>query len=128
MTMAHVTEHQPAPVANQRPALWSLVVNDMRARDLEGRRRYGTPLQAGNGRDGLVDAYQEALDLVVYLRQVIAERDLAPAGAASAEWMTRTRQLVMDLADLAGVEPRTELEHASAEAVLKRAQAWLSAS
>lgn len=32
------------------------------------------PLQAHNGRDPLVDAYQEALDLVVYLRQAIEER------------------------------------------------------
>lgn len=39
-----------------------------------GRARYGTPLQAGNGRDALVDAYQEALDLCVYLRQAIEER------------------------------------------------------
>lgn len=42
---------------------------------LKGRRKYGTPLQAHNGRDPLVDAYQEALDLCVYLRQAIAERD-----------------------------------------------------
>jgi hypothetical protein len=40
-----------------------------------GVRKYGTPLQAHNGRDGLMDAYQEALDLAVYLRQLIAERD-----------------------------------------------------
>ncbi len=30
-------------------------------------------MQAGNGRDALVDAFQEALDLVVYLRQALAE-------------------------------------------------------
>jgi hypothetical protein len=46
----------------------------MVARDHVGRARYGTPLQAHNGRDALVDAYQEALDLVVYLRQAIEER------------------------------------------------------
>jgi hypothetical protein len=34
-----------------------------------------TPLQPHNGRDALADAYQEALDLVVYLRQEIAERE-----------------------------------------------------
>lgn len=49
----------------------------MKERDQEGRRKYGTPLQAGNGRDALVDAYQEALDLCVYLRQAIAERCLS---------------------------------------------------
>ena len=67
--------HEPAPVPNGRPAIWALVMADMEARDREGRRKYGTPLQAFNGRDALVDAYQEALDLVVYLRQAIEERN-----------------------------------------------------
>ncbi len=127
-TTDQATEHQPAPTPNARPAVWGLVVADMRARDQEGRRRYGTPLQAGNGRDPLVDAYQEGLDLVVYLRQALAERDLAPPGAASLAWMDRTRQLVRDLVALAGVEPRTDAEHAAAEDTLERAEAWLSAS
>lgn len=69
-----VTE-QAAPAANGKPAVWGLVLEDMRARDAEGRRKYGVPLQPNNGRDPLVDAYQEALDLVVYLRQAIHERD-----------------------------------------------------
>jgi hypothetical protein len=34
-----------------------------------------TYLQAHNGRDALLDAYQEALDLAIYLRQALAERD-----------------------------------------------------
>ena len=66
---------QPAPVENDHPAVWMLVLNDMAARDAEGRRKYGVPLQPHNGRDVLVDAYQEALDLCVYLRQAIYERD-----------------------------------------------------
>ena len=69
-----VTE-QAAPAANEKPAVWGLVMDDMQARDAEGRRKYGVPLQPNNGRDALVDAYQEALDLVVYLRQAIHERD-----------------------------------------------------
>lgn len=40
-----------------------------------GVTRYGTPLQPHNGRDALRDAYEEALDLVHYLRQAIYERD-----------------------------------------------------
>lgn len=55
--------------------IWSLVIRDMQERDALGRARYGMPLQAHNGRDALVDAYQEALDLVVYLRQAIEERN-----------------------------------------------------
>jgi hypothetical protein len=69
-----LVEAQPAPVATEGRPIWELVVDDMRERDQLGRRRYGVPLQAHNGRDPLVDAYQEALDLAVYLRQAIEER------------------------------------------------------
>lgn len=64
---------QPAPVANDRPAVWPLVVEDMKARDAVGRQRYGVPLQPNNGRDALRDAYEEALDLAVYLKQALLE-------------------------------------------------------
>jgi hypothetical protein len=67
---------QPPPEPNDSVPIWRLVIADMRERDWVGRERYGTPLQAGNGRDALVDLYQELLDAVVYIRQVIAERDL----------------------------------------------------
>lgn len=40
------------------------------------RDRYGTLLMTHNGRDALVDAYQETLDLVMYLAQVIMEREV----------------------------------------------------
>ena len=66
---------EPAPVANAQPAVWPLVMVDMAERDKFGREKYGTPLQPHNGRDALKDAYQEALDLAVYLRTAIYERD-----------------------------------------------------
>ena len=66
---------EPAPVPNDRPAVWDLVIADMKARDAMGCARYGTRLQPFNGRDQLVDAMQEAMDLVVYLRAAIYERD-----------------------------------------------------
>ena len=72
--MSHFLDHQPAPEPNGNRPVWKLVIEDMQARDHVGRQRYGVPLQANNGRDALVDAYQEALDLVVYLRQVLEER------------------------------------------------------
>ena len=68
---------QPEPTHNDEPAIWPLVIADMEARDRVGREKYGTPLQTNNGRDALVDAYQEALDLVVYLRQELEERKKA---------------------------------------------------
>lgn len=74
-------DQQPAPVSEQSDrAVWPLVianesdpeiVTDMLARDLLGRERYGTPLTVWNGRDALADAYQEVLDLVVYLEQCV---------------------------------------------------------
>lgn len=69
------TADQPDPVRNEHPAIWSLVIEEMQARDDLGRKRYGTPLQPHNGRDALMDAFQESLDMAVYLRQAIYERD-----------------------------------------------------
>lgn len=66
---------QPAPKLNDSAPIWDLVISDMKERDNLGRERYGVPLQANNGRDALRDAYEEALDLVVYLKQAIVERD-----------------------------------------------------
>ena len=50
-----------------------MVLDDMTERDQIGREKYGTPLQCHNGRNPLIDAYQEVLDLTVYLRQKIEE-------------------------------------------------------
>jgi hypothetical protein len=66
-------QEQPAPVSGKGD-IWKLVFADMEARREQGIERYGVPLQIHNGRDALMDAYQEALDLVVYLRQAIEER------------------------------------------------------
>lgn len=51
-----------------------LVKDDIEARAVEGEKTYGERLKAFNGRSGLTDAYQEAVDLTVYLRQVLEER------------------------------------------------------
>lgn len=65
---------QPAPINTTGVAVWDLVMQDMQKRNEFGIKKYGTPLQAFNGRDVLQDAYEEALDLAVYLRQAIEER------------------------------------------------------
>lgn len=71
-----LNDPEPQPVSReQEPAVWDLVIKDMRERDAIGERKYGTRLQPRNGRAPLRDAYQEALDLAVYLRQEIYERD-----------------------------------------------------
>jgi hypothetical protein len=66
---------QPQPTINDNPILQELVMQDMAKRLELGIERYGTGLQADNGRDMLQDAYEEALDLCVYLRGIMYERD-----------------------------------------------------
>jgi hypothetical protein len=74
IAMKGLSEPEPPPEPTGGPSIWDLVIADMEERDLFGQEKYGTPLQAFNGRKPLNDAYQEALDQVVYLRQEIEER------------------------------------------------------
>lgn len=66
------TAKQPAPKGSGSPIL-GMVLADLTNRALEGKEKYGEPLLAHNGRNPLWDAYQEALDLAMYLRQAIEE-------------------------------------------------------
>lgn len=66
---------QPAPRPSPDPACWDLVLADIAQRDAFGAKKYGQRLTPNDGRDSLIDAYQEALDLAVYLRKAIFERD-----------------------------------------------------
>ncbi len=66
---------QPPPTHNDKPAVWDLVISDMHARDEFGRNKYKVRLQPHNGRDALMDLYQEQLDACAYTRQLIFERD-----------------------------------------------------
>lgn len=52
------------------------MIDHIRMRAEMGRKRYGTYLKTNNGRNSLIDAYQEALDLCVYLRQAIDDLPL----------------------------------------------------
>lgn len=87
---------QPDPIHTGRRPTWDIVMSyvelrlpqdmaalvlvDMRERDQVGRERYGTPLTSHNGRDHLVDAYQEILDSVVYLANFLDEYGADPEG------------------------------------------------
>lgn len=57
--------------------LWLEVIKDMEARRLLGIQRYGRPVVPNNGRRALQDAYEEVLDLAVYLKQKLTEDLLA---------------------------------------------------
>lgn len=67
---------QPLPTPNEHQDIQSMVIVDIAHRRVVGIERYGTALQPFNGRDGLQDAYEEALDLTMYLKQLIVERDI----------------------------------------------------
>ena len=52
-----------------------LVKQDLEARAKVGKEKYGESLRSFNGRNAVLDAYQEALDLVMYMRQVLDEQE-----------------------------------------------------
>lgn len=52
------------------------VIADLEARVAKGTKEYGEPLTTNNGRDSLIDAYEEVLDLGMYLKQHLMERGL----------------------------------------------------
>jgi hypothetical protein len=66
---------QPMPVVNDRPAVQDALIVDVERRKQIGVERYGTLLQPFNGRSAIRDAYEESLDMAIYLRQVLAEQD-----------------------------------------------------
>lgn len=70
-------QEQPNPQHNDSVPVWDQVIEDMKARNELGKKRYGTALQANNGRDALVDLNEELLDGLAYLKQhMIEQREL----------------------------------------------------
>ena len=65
---------QPAPHSGKLTVI-DYVLADTTERAAMGVQKYGTHLQTHNGRDALWDAYQEAMDLCMYLRQAILEQE-----------------------------------------------------
>ena len=51
------------------------LIEDIQGRDTVGRAKYGKPLLPFDGRRTLRDAYEEALDLAVYVRKEMVERE-----------------------------------------------------
>jgi hypothetical protein len=88
-----VATHQPQPTGEGAVVLdyviehldkWLVVdaarlAPDLKARAEEGLKKYGTYLRTNNGRDALIDAYQEILDAVMYLGQWMLETSQARA-------------------------------------------------
>ena len=74
-----------------------LLLGDMEARDQQGREKYGVPLQLHNGRDALTDAYQEALDLCVYLCQHIFEHSFGDLPKSHMEMFWKAVMVAADI-------------------------------
>lgn len=64
-----------------------------------GIRKYGRPLEAGNGRDALLDAWEEALDLYCYLTQMELERDSEEATERMSRNQLFAAKILYDLTD-----------------------------
>lgn len=65
---------QPMPKPG-REGVFPALMADIEDRNEKGRLTYGRDLETFNGRDALRDAYEEALDLAVYLKQALMERE-----------------------------------------------------
>lgn len=76
MTNYNHIKPQPASIPNENNPVYISVLTDHIERSKIGYKKYGCFLQPHNGRSGLVDAYQEALDLTVYLKQCLMELDM----------------------------------------------------
>jgi hypothetical protein len=66
---------EPHPIANTNPSIHDLVIQDVQDRKAFGLSKYGTILQANNGRKSLIDLYQELLDAACYCRLLIEEEN-----------------------------------------------------
>lgn len=82
--MSPATAKQPAPTGDgvdvtesiiALPVVGDELAQDFARRSLKGRLEYGTSLKTHNGRDAVVDAYQELLDAAVYLHQAWLEAE-----------------------------------------------------
>ena len=108
---------QPLPVVNDRPYIQDLVIADIEERKSHGIRKYGTALQSGNGRNMLQDAYEEALDLAIYLRGALDEQGRDDARRTAFAEVSRAMNLVADVWERDGSDPcrvRITREYANA--------------
>lgn len=68
-------DSQVLPTPNDSKPIADLVCEDIQKRKELGLRKYGTPLQAFNGRNALKDLYEELLDATKYCKQLLVEME-----------------------------------------------------
>ena len=108
LRVEHLGPQQPKPTATGEPSAHDLVIADMAKRREFGLAKYGTLLQASNGRDNLQDAYEEVLDLAVYLRNEIERRRVAE-GQETLFDVTTVHSIAAGEPIVSMTEPRVEL-------------------
>jgi hypothetical protein len=96
----HVDPNKPEPAPKGTGSeVTPLVIKDLELRSKMGKEKYGETLRAFNGRNALVDAYQEALDLVQYLRQKLEEDAVIAAAHPPEKEYLSTRPIMEKSAD-----------------------------
>lgn len=69
------TREEPSPTMSEHPPIIGQVMRDLVRRADGGVKKYGTLLRPFNGRNQLVDLYQELLDAVCYCAALIYEEE-----------------------------------------------------
>lgn len=109
---------QRLPEVNDRPSVQRALIADIEKRAKVGVERYGTELQPMNGRNTVLDAFEEALDLTTYLRSLLFERD---------ELAEKSHRAVRVLGTLRDGEQVTKTDVEEAYESVKELMAWLTA-
>lgn len=74
-TESHKTCKQTTPPHTGNTRVLDSVLSDLKTRAEMGKQKYGHYLETQNGRNSLQDAYEECLDLCMYLKQRILEEE-----------------------------------------------------
>lgn len=79
MWLRLIEKNKNMPVAPGQEPLRDLMTREMEARREIGLDRYKHPVQTGNGRNFVIDLFQELMDALVYFEGWIAELEAIPS-------------------------------------------------
>lgn len=115
MTDINAAGPEPTP-SHDGQSVTDMVVHDLSERRKMGVKKYGGELTTNNGRDALIDAYQEVLDLSCYLRQKIEEEAKSQTAGAIREkyWQEKAGEFAL-IANWALIELLERVEVGSNE-------------
>lgn len=94
-------DSQPRPIVHDGPLVKDQLIIDIQALCARRAVKYGTHLQPHNGRDSLLDAYEEVLDLALYLKAVLMERSTEPRNQIIAGMDRDLGRMIQENRDLA---------------------------